>query len=108
MRRRSEATAGFSAARSQAARSRTRRAAIPAGADAVCEGLTVSWEVRYVDGAEGDRVASAQADAIAALLEWLAHRDGSPPARDVDLADTDDTGDAGGEDDGAEEGDRAA
>ncbi len=59
----------------------------------MCDGLTVSYEVHYVDGAEGDRVAAAQADAIAALLEWLAHRDGSAPARNVDVADTDDEDD---------------
>jgi hypothetical protein len=38
------------------------------------DGLTVSFEIRYADGAEGDRVAAAQADAISALLNWLAHR----------------------------------
>lgn len=41
----------------------------------MCDGLTVSFDIRYLDGAEGDRIAVAQADAIAALLNWLAHRD---------------------------------
>ncbi|MFC9966859.1 hypothetical protein ACFVH4_21750 [Nocardia ignorata] len=40
--------------------------------DAVVGGLTVSYEVRYVSGAEGERVAAAQAKAIAALLRWRA------------------------------------
>ncbi|WP_228001754.1 hypothetical protein [Nocardia australiensis] len=35
-------------------------------------GLTVSYEVRYVGGADGERFAAAQAKAIAALLKWHA------------------------------------
>ncbi|WP_280385068.1 hypothetical protein [Nocardia wallacei] len=48
--------------------------------DAVCDGLTVSFEVRYVGGAEGERIAAAQAKALAALLKWQADRsrDGCP------------------------------
>jgi hypothetical protein len=49
---------------------------LPPGVDAVCDGLTVTFDIRYVDGEEGDRVAAAQAAAISALLNWLAHRDG--------------------------------
>ncbi|MGH3803077.1 MAG: hypothetical protein ACRDTD_23695 [Pseudonocardiaceae bacterium] len=41
---------------------------------AVCGDLTVTFDVRYVDGPAGDRVAAAQANAIYALLEWVAHR----------------------------------
>ncbi|WP_327112438.1 hypothetical protein OHB12_28665 [Nocardia sp. NBC_01730] len=36
----------------------------------VCDGLTASFEVRYVGGAEGERIAAAQAKALAALLKW--------------------------------------
>ena len=36
------------------------------------DGFTVSYKIRYVDGAEGDRFAATQADAIAALLNWVA------------------------------------
>jgi hypothetical protein len=42
--------------------------------DVVCEGLTASFEVRYVDGAAGERVAAARAKALAALLKWQAGR----------------------------------
>ncbi|WP_429429001.1 hypothetical protein [Nocardia sp. GAS34] len=38
----------------------------------VVDGLTVSYEVRYVGGVEGERLAAAQAKAIAALLRWQA------------------------------------
>ena len=48
---------------------------LPPGVDAVCDGLTVTFDIRYVDGEEGERVAAAQAAAIAALLNWVAHRD---------------------------------
>jgi hypothetical protein len=68
-------------------RSRQRPPA-PASIDAVCDGLTVSFEVRYVDGAEGHRVAAAQADAVSALLTWLAHRDDAPASR-TGLSDAD-------------------
>ncbi|MEU2179019.1 hypothetical protein ABZ552_32830 [Nocardia sp. NPDC019219] len=40
--------------------------------DAVCSGLSVSFEVQYVGGVEGERVAAAQAKALAALLKWQA------------------------------------
>jgi hypothetical protein len=73
----------------KASRSRTRRPGTRAGADAVCDGLTVTFEVRYADGAEGDRVATTQADAIAALLGWIADRDQRDPvAGNVDIDDT--------------------
>jgi hypothetical protein len=36
--------------------------------------LTASFEVRYVDGAAGERVAAARAKALAALLKWQAGR----------------------------------
>ncbi|WP_054044534.1 hypothetical protein [Alloactinosynnema sp. L-07] len=48
---------------------------LPPGVDAVCDGLTVTFDIRYVDGEEGERVAAAQAAAISALLNWLAHRE---------------------------------
>jgi hypothetical protein len=38
----------------------------------------VTFDIRYVNGAEGDRVAAAQAAAITALLNWLAHREATP------------------------------
>ncbi|MGH3624610.1 MAG: hypothetical protein ACRDQ5_22955, partial [Sciscionella sp.] len=59
---------------SESSRRSRRPPPIPAGADAVCDGLTVSFAIRYVDGPEGDRFAAAQAGAISALLDWLAHR----------------------------------
>lgn len=40
--------------------------------DALCSGLTVSFEVQYVGGVEGERIAAAQAKALAALLKWQA------------------------------------
>ena len=52
-----------------------RQGATPTGVDAVCGELTVTFDIRYVDGAEGGRVAAAQAKAISALLSWLATRD---------------------------------
>ncbi|MEV2218907.1 hypothetical protein AB0E01_03410 [Nocardia vinacea] len=42
------------------------------GLDVVWDGLTASFEVRYVDGAEGERIAATQAKALAALLKWQA------------------------------------
>jgi len=41
----------------------------------VCGDFTLSFDIRYVHGAEGDRVAAARAKAIAALLSWLVTRD---------------------------------
>ena len=56
---------------------------LPPGVDAVCDGLTVTFDIRYVDGEEGERVAAAQAAAISALLNWLAHSDAtSTPEQD--------------------------
>jgi hypothetical protein len=31
---------------------------LPPGVDAVCDGLTVTFDLRYVDGEEGERVAA--------------------------------------------------
>ncbi|MFD3747307.1 hypothetical protein [Nocardia sp. NPDC058633] len=42
--------------------------------DAVCGGITVSYHVRYVGGAEGERIAAAQARAMAALSGWMQDR----------------------------------
>ncbi|WP_431969589.1 hypothetical protein [Nocardia sp. bgisy134] len=40
-------------------------------------GVSASFEIRYVDGAEGERLAAVQAKAIAELLVWLRdHGDG--------------------------------
>jgi len=39
---------------------------------AMCSGLAVSFEVRYVGGVEGERIAAAQAKALVALLKWQA------------------------------------
>lgn len=50
------------------------RSAIPLGPDAVCGDFAVSFDIRYVYDAEGDRVAAAQAKAISALLSWLSTR----------------------------------
>ncbi|MFJ2666408.1 hypothetical protein ACIO14_18870 [Nocardia fluminea] len=41
---------------------------VPTAEDAVCGGITASYHVRYVSGAEGERIAAAQAKAVAALL----------------------------------------
>jgi len=41
--------------------------------------LTVSFDVRYVTGEAGERVAARQAEAIAALARWAAH----PPGDDL-------------------------
>jgi hypothetical protein len=40
--------------------------------DAVFGDLTVTFDIRYIDGRTGDRLAAAQARAIYALLEWMA------------------------------------
>jgi hypothetical protein len=47
----------------------------PTTVHTVCGDLTVTFEVRYVDGPDGDRLAARQANAIYVLLEWLAHQD---------------------------------
>ena len=74
--RRSEPNSSPSTRRTSASGPRHRQhAPLPPGVDAVCDGLTVTFDIRYVDGAEGDRVAAAQAAAISALLDWLAHHD---------------------------------
>ncbi|WP_405177756.1 hypothetical protein OG225_26300 [Nocardia sp. NBC_01377] len=40
-------------------------------------GVSASFEIRYFDGAEGERLAAVQAKAIAELLVWLRdHGDG--------------------------------
>ena len=36
---------------------------------------TAEFEVRYLTGADGDRLTARQADAIAALLTWVSSRD---------------------------------
>ncbi|MDX8053539.1 hypothetical protein SK571_29560 [Lentzea sp. BCCO 10_0798] len=41
-------------------------------ADAMCGDLTVTFDIRYIDGPAGDRLAAAQAKAIYALLKWMA------------------------------------
>jgi hypothetical protein len=38
--------------------------------------LTVTFDVRYVTGEQGERVAARQAEAIAALARWAAHPNG--------------------------------
>lgn len=62
-----------------------REPTTPTAVDAVCGDLTVTFDIRYIDGPTGDRLAEAQARAIYALLEWMAagqaHHDGrSVPA----------------------------
>lgn len=42
------------------------------------DGLTVVFEVTYIGGPAGDRLAARQADAIAALLDWV---EGQEPER---------------------------
>lgn len=75
-RRRSEPSSSPLARRTSASEPRRRpQTPLPPGIDAVCDGLTVTFDIRYVDGEEGERVAAAQAAAISALLNWLAHRD---------------------------------
>lgn len=44
----------------------------PTVVDAVCGDLTVTFDIQYIDGPAGDRLAEAQAQAIYALLEWMA------------------------------------
>ncbi len=41
-------------------------------ADVECDGVTATFAIRYVSGAEAERIAAAQAKAIAALLRWQA------------------------------------
>lgn len=43
--------------------------------DAVCGDLTVTFDIHYIDGPAGDRIADAQAKAIYNLLEWVARQD---------------------------------
>lgn len=38
--------------------------------------LTVTFDVRYATGEEGERIAARQAEAIAALARWAAHPNG--------------------------------
>ncbi|MBY8855357.1 hypothetical protein K7711_02600 [Nocardia sp. CA2R105] len=57
------------------ARGSRRHRRVPDGADGRVGGFTVSFQVRYVHGGEAERVAAAQARAIAALLRWAATRD---------------------------------
>ena len=51
--------------------------ALPPGVHAVWDGLTVTFDVHYVDSDEDDRVAAA----ISALLNWLAFRDAAEEGR---------------------------
>lgn len=60
----------------------------------MCDGLTVCFEIRYVDGAQGHRVAAAQADAVSALLNWVGRRDDAPTSR-TGPSDTDGATEAG-------------
>ncbi|MFE6922871.1 hypothetical protein ACFVAV_17690 [Nocardia sp. NPDC057663] len=56
---------------------------MPVGADARAGDLTVSFQIRYITGAEAARLAERQSRAISALLRWL---DSHEPARElVDL-----------------------
>lgn len=76
--RRPESSSTPSTRRTSSSGPRTRRPVpLAPGVDAVCDGLTVTFEIRYVDGEEGERVAAAQAAAISALLNWLVHREAS-------------------------------
>ncbi|MBF6545274.1 hypothetical protein [Nocardia brasiliensis] len=52
--------------------------------DAWVGGLTASFQIRYVSGAEAARVADRQARAISALLRWLDSH-APAPAELVDL-----------------------
>lgn len=65
----------------RAGRSRTHHE-VPV--DARAGDLTVSFQIRYVTGAEAKRVAERQARAISALLRWLDSHDPAP-AELVDL-----------------------
>jgi hypothetical protein len=49
-----------------------RESTTPTVVDAACGDLTVTFDIRYIDGPAGDRLAEAQAQAIYALLEWMA------------------------------------
>lgn len=46
--------------------------------------LTVSFDVRYATGEEGERVAARQAEAVAALARWAAHPHGRDVAEETD------------------------
>jgi hypothetical protein len=61
--------------------------------DAVCDGLAVTFEIRHVTGADGDRIAAIQARAISALLAWLATETTGEAVADIHTA----TGGAGNE-----------
>ncbi|MBO0881944.1 MAG: hypothetical protein J2P17_16700 [Mycobacterium sp.] len=51
-------------------RARRSRRRAPNGADRRIGGLTVSFQMHHVHGAHAERIADAQARAIAALLRW--------------------------------------
>lgn len=75
-RRRPESSNSPSTRRTSSSGPRTRQQEpLPPSVDAVCDGLTVTFDISYVDGEEGERVAAAQTTAISALLNWLAHRE---------------------------------
>ncbi|MEU2043327.1 hypothetical protein [Nocardia niwae] len=57
---------------------------VPVHVDARVGGLTASFQIRYISGAEATRVADRQARAISALLRWLDSHD-ADPAELVDL-----------------------
>ncbi|TQM28861.1 hypothetical protein [Nocardia bhagyanarayanae] len=67
----------------RARRSHTHHA-VPVHVDARAGGVTVSFQIRYVTGAEAERVADRQARAISALLRWLDNHDPAP-TEPVDL-----------------------
>jgi hypothetical protein len=58
---------------------------MPLDVDARAGDLAVSFQIRYVTGAEAKRVAKRQARAISALLRWLDSHDAAP----VELVDLD-------------------
>ena len=60
---------------------------VPGHVDARVAGMTASFHIRYVTGAEAKRTAQRQADAIAALLRWLDSADQDPAT--VELVDLD-------------------
>lgn len=68
------------------------RQQLPPGVDAVCDGLTVTFDIRYVDGEEGDRVSAAQVAAITALLNWLVRRDAKSAPEQVVVGRVDEKG----------------
>lgn len=66
----------------RARRSRNRDGA-PMEVDARADGLTASFQIRYVTGAEAKRTAERQARAITALLRWLDSHDQNPATVEV-------------------------